>query len=96
VFGSLFERGGINVAKFLRFEVGDGSHIHFWHDLCCGDRPLKLSYPALFSIACSPDAWVVDNLSVVGGVAHWNVLFTRNVQNWEVEVEMAMSFFEQL
>jgi hypothetical protein len=37
---------------------------------------------------------VVDNLSVVGGVAHWNVLFTHNVQDWEVE--MVMSFFEQL
>jgi hypothetical protein len=37
---------------------------------------------------------VVDNLSVVGDVAHWNVLFTRNVQDWEVE--MVMSFFEQL
>jgi hypothetical protein len=22
-----------NVAKYLRFEVGDGSHIRFWHDL---------------------------------------------------------------
>jgi len=87
-------KGWDNVAKFLRFEVGDGSHIRFWHDLWCGDRPLKLGYPTLFSIARSPDAWVVDNLSVVGGIAHWNVLFTHNVQDWEVE--MVMSFFEQL
>jgi hypothetical protein len=46
-----------------------------------GDRPLKLGFPALFSIARFPDVWVVNNLSVVGGVAHWNVLFTRNVQD---------------
>lgn len=57
--------------------MGDESHIRFWHDLWCGDKPLKLSFPALYSIARSPDAWVVDNLSVVGGVVHWNVLFTR-------------------
>jgi len=39
---------------------------------------------------------VVDNLSVVGGVAQWNVLFTRYAQDWEVEVEMVMSFNELL
>jgi hypothetical protein len=70
-----------NVAKYLRFEVGEGSHIRFWHDLWCGDRPLKLCYPALYSIARSPNAWVVDNLVVVGGVAQWNVLFTRYAQD---------------
>jgi hypothetical protein len=37
-------RGWDNVAKFLRFEVGDESHIRFWHDLWCGDRPLKLYF----------------------------------------------------
>jgi hypothetical protein len=33
-------------------------------------KPLKLCYPALYTIARFPDAWVVDNLSVVGGVVH--------------------------
>jgi hypothetical protein len=56
--------------------------------------PLKLCYPALYSIVRFPDAWVVDNLSVVGGVAQWNVLFTRYAQDWEVE--MVMSFYELL
>jgi hypothetical protein len=62
-------RGWDNVAKYLRFDVGEGSHIRFWHDLWCGNRPLKLCYPALYSIARSSNAWVVDNLSVVGSVA---------------------------
>jgi hypothetical protein len=69
------------VAKYLRFEVGDRSHIRFWYDLWWGDRPLKLCYLVLYAIARSPDAWVVDNLSVVRGVAHWNVLFTRYAQD---------------
>jgi hypothetical protein len=74
--------------------VGEGSHIRFWHDLWCGNRPLKLCYPVLYSIAHFPDAWVVDNLSVVGGAAHWNVLFTRYAQDWDLE--MVISFYEQL
>jgi hypothetical protein len=37
---------------------------------------------------------VVDNLSVVDGVAHWNVVFTRYAQDWEVD--MVLSFYERL
>jgi len=37
---------------------------------------------------------VVDNLSVVDGVAHWNVVFTRLAQDWEVE--MVISLYERL
>jgi hypothetical protein len=45
-------------------------------------------------IPLSLSTLVVDNLFVVEGVAHWNVLFTRYAQDWEVE--MVMSFYEQL
>jgi hypothetical protein len=37
---------------------------------------------------------VVDNLSVVDRVAHWNVVFTRYAQDWEVD--MVLSFYERL
>jgi hypothetical protein len=43
-------RGWDNFYKFVRLEVGDGYNVQFWHDLWCGDRPLKLCYPALFSV----------------------------------------------
>jgi len=78
----------------VRLEVVNGYHVRFWHDLWCGDRPLKLYYPVLFSLAHFQDAWVVDNLSVVDGVAHWSVVFTRYAQDWEVE--MVLSFYEHL
>jgi hypothetical protein len=68
----VYSKGVDNVAKYLRFEVDDGSHIRFWHDLWCGDKPIKLCYPVLYSIARSPDAWVVDNLSVV-----WEAWFIK-------------------
>jgi hypothetical protein len=78
----------------VRLEVGDGYHVRFWHDSWCGDRPLKLCYPILYTLTRFPDAWVVDNLFVVDGVAHWNVVITRYAQDWEVE--LVLSFYEQL
>jgi hypothetical protein len=87
-------RGWDTFAKYVRLEVGDGYHVRFWHDLWCGGRPLKLCYPFLYTLARFPDAWVVNNSSVVDGVAHWNVVFTRYAQDWEVE--MVLSFYEQL
>jgi hypothetical protein len=42
--------------------VGDGSRVRFWHDLWCGEQPLKISYPDLFSITHFKDAWVVDHV----------------------------------
>jgi hypothetical protein len=41
-------RGWEKFRNFVRFEVGNGSHISFWHDWWCGDRPLKQCFPALF------------------------------------------------
>jgi len=88
------QRGWDNFYKFLRLEVGDGYNVRLWHDLWCGDRLLKLCYPVLFSIARFKDAWGVDNLSLLDGVAHWNVVFTRLAQDWEVE--MVLSLYERL
>ena len=28
-------------SRFVKFEVGDGSKIRFWHDVWCGDQTLK-------------------------------------------------------
>jgi hypothetical protein len=74
--------------------VGDGSHISFWHNWWCGDRSLKQCFPVLYSIVRNKDATVVDNLVVHNGVTQWNVLFTRQIQDWEME--MILSFFERL
>jgi len=78
----------------VHLEVGDGYNVWFWHYLWCGDSLLKLCYPAVFSIARFKDVWSVDNLFVLDGVAHWNVVFTRLAQDWEVE--MVLSFYERL
>jgi hypothetical protein len=53
-----------------------------------------LCFSVLFSIARNKDVRVADNLVVQNGVTQWNVIFTRLVQDWEVE--MVLSFFTQL
>ena len=49
---------------------------------------------ALFSIACVKDASVADNLEVLGGFNQWNVSFSREAYDWEVDV--FSSFFQVL
>jgi hypothetical protein len=85
-------RGWEKFRNFVRFDVGNGSHISFWHDWWCGDRPLKQCFLALFSIVRNKDARVVDNLAVHNGVIQWDVLFTRQIQDWEMD--MILSFFD--
>ena len=44
--------GWVKFSKFLRFDVGGDTCIHFWYDLWCGDSLLKdATYPELFWIA---------------------------------------------
>ena len=38
--------------------------------------------------------WVVDNMQFQDGIIQWHVIFTRSVQDGEVE--MVLSFFERL
>ena len=87
-------RGWAGFANHVRFEVGDGSKVLFWHDVWCGEQPLKNIFPELFTIACRKDVWVAETMQIHNGSIHWHVLFTRPVQDWEVE--FFFSFFDQL
>jgi exonuclease III len=76
--------------RFISFEVGDGSRVSFWHDVWCGDSTLKESFPTLFAIACNPTALVADILQVNNGTPHWDLTFTRYIQDWESEALMQL------
>jgi hypothetical protein len=78
----------------VRYEIGDGPKVLFWHDVWCGEQPLKNLFPKLFTIACAKDVWVAQTMQVHNGSIHWHVLFTQPVHDWEVEV--VSSFFELL
>ena len=59
--------------------------IHFWHDRWCGEEPLRLTSPELFSIAREKDAAIADLLSFKSGMMHCNLSFIRSVHDWELE-----------
>lgn len=43
-----------------RLELGRGNKISFWHDIWCGELPLKLRFPNIFAIARIKDLMVCD------------------------------------
>ena len=54
-------RGWDGFAHHVCYEVGDGSKVLFWHDVCCKELPLKILCLELYNIVYDKDVWVDDN-----------------------------------
>jgi hypothetical protein len=39
-----FIRRWETISIFVRYKLGDGFKVSSWHDMWCGDQPLKISY----------------------------------------------------
>jgi hypothetical protein len=90
----IYRRGWAGFAHYVRYEVGNGSKVLFWHYMWCGELPLKVLFAVLFTSACGKDVWVEENMQFHIGNIHWNILVTRLVHDWEVD--MVARFFELL
>ena len=94
---AITESHGVGLWKFIcmgwrnfkwhfRFDPGVGSKISFWEDIWCGESSLKDRFPGLFSIARFKEASIADNVECSNGAVQWNIVFTRLIHDWEVEV----------
>uniref|UniRef100_A0A2N9EHM0 Reverse transcriptase domain-containing protein n=1 Tax=Fagus sylvatica TaxID=28930 RepID=A0A2N9EHM0_FAGSY len=83
-------KGWDSLNRFISFEIGDESKVSFWHDVWCGDRPLKEMYPDLFAISCSLDSLVDDQLRRHNDTLHWDLTFIWHIQDWESDSLLAL------
>jgi hypothetical protein len=51
---------------------------------------LKEEFPVLYSIAREKDASVATNVDFLSGAPQWNVIFSREIHDWELDVVTAL------
>ena len=73
------------VSSRISYTVDNGQRVKFWKDKWCGNGLLCNSFPSLFSLASSKNAWVEDvwNSSILGERG-WSPSFSRPLSDWEV------------
>ena len=57
--------------------VGNGQKVSFFRNKWCGDTPLCDSFPFLFALTASKEAWVKDVWIVLEDGRSWSPRFTR-------------------
>ncbi|RVW53935.1 hypothetical protein CK203_073000 [Vitis vinifera] len=67
------------------FSVGSGRRVKFWKDLWWGSFALCNSFPSLYAIASSKEAWVEEFWDTSGVEGVWSPRFSRPFNDWEVE-----------
>ena len=79
----------------FKLVAGLGTRTLFWHDRWCGDIPLKVMFPMLFSCSSSQSALVASCLyaSTDGAGRSWNITFIQDFNDWEIEEVLAFFTF---
>ena len=58
-FGRKLGRISFAKKKKVVFSVGDDRRVKFWKDKWCGNIALYDSFPSLYALAASKEAWLV-------------------------------------
>ena len=69
------------LSRHIQFEVWVRSTVKFWQDIWCGDTPLRMCYPELFTISRNKEAYVADLMKFPNGVLFWDLNFVRAIQD---------------
>ena len=77
---------GCLVTPRFDFVVGDGRKVSFWKDKWCRTTPLRESFPSLFALTTSKEAWVNEVWTAFGERGgSWSPCFSRPFNDWEME-----------
>ena len=79
----------------ISYDLGNGKRVRFWkdircEDIWCGDTRLSTSFPSLFTIVTSKEAWVCDVWEHTNFGGCWNPCFVKNFQDWELDCVEAL------
>lgn len=77
--------GGFMVRRHFRFVVGDGSKIRFWHDTRCGDKALKVAFPAFYWVAREQEASMADIKALVV-ICNGMLVFSKQLRIGRLEL----------
>lgn len=83
-FGNQLDRSG-RLFSIQHFEEGYSSKVKFWYDLWCGDSLLKEEFLDIFFISHDQDSSIAGLLQFNNGMKHWDLHFSRSVQDWELD-----------
>ena len=67
------------------FSMGDGRRVKFWKEKWCRNFALSDSFPSLYALAASKEAWLVELCDSLGEEGVWNPRFSRPFNDWKVE-----------
>ena len=76
------------------FVVCNGRRVKFWKDRWCGAELLCLSFPSLFVLASSEEAWVADFWVHSSEGDGWDPSFSRPLN--DLEIEMVECFLSRI
>ncbi|WJZ93749.1 hypothetical protein VitviT2T_012666 [Vitis vinifera] len=70
----------------IEFKVGKGTKVRIWTDHWCGNAALSQTFPLLFDLAAHRNATVNEVWDPSFGQGSWNISFSRDFNDWEVDL----------
>ena len=67
------------------FSIGDGRKLRFWKDKWYGNDVLYDSFPSMYALVASKEAWLVELWDSMGEEGSWNPKFSRPFNDQELD-----------